>query len=278
MTKVEINPVLLHRLSDEFGIDIDGQDLVELIQPSAPLDTQPVFERLCKQAGQVAGFAIENQMVIGTFTYAKLPMVNDLQKGVDLLEAHDVVAALAGDRVAQQAIRGDGGASMDESLPDHTPPQDEFLVADADSSQNYAVNAVVAGKNLVIKGPPGTGKSQTITNLVATLIARGYRVLFVAEKRAAIDAVLSRLQRVDLGGLVMDLHDGSPNRRKVAQDLAATLDRASQTPPTNLADQHRDLATNRERVLAHTRCLHQRRAPWDISVFDLQARLLGLPR
>ena len=78
-------------------------------------------------------------------------------------------------------------------------PEDDFSVLDADSSQRSAIDAVLAGRSLVIHGPPGTGKSQTIANLIATLVARGRKVLFVAEKRAAIDAVLSRLKGVGLG-------------------------------------------------------------------------------
>ena len=65
---------------------------------------------------------------------------------------------------------------------------------DADSSQRNAIDTVLAGRSLVIHGPPGTGKSQTIANLIAALVASGRKVLFVAEKRAAIDAVLSRLK------------------------------------------------------------------------------------
>ena len=103
------------------------------------------------------------------------------------------------------------------------PPADEFLVLDADSSQNYAINAVLAGQGLIIKGPPGTGKSQTIANLVSSLVARGKRVLFVAEKRAAIDAVTKRLHQRKLGELVLDLHGGVSSRRKVAESLAAAL-------------------------------------------------------
>ena len=70
---------------------------------------------------------------------------------------------------------------------------------DADSSQNWAINAVLAGESLIIAGPPGTGKSQTISNLIGSLIARSKRVLFVAEKRAAIDAVLKRLEAQEIG-------------------------------------------------------------------------------
>ena len=67
---------------------------------------------------------------------------------------------------------------------------------DADASQHAAIDAVRAGAHLVIKGPPGTGKSQTIANLIAALAAEGKSALFVAEKRAAIDAVLGRLDRL----------------------------------------------------------------------------------
>ena len=82
-----------------------------------------------------------------------------------------------------------------------------------------------SGSHLVVHGPPGTGKSQTIANLVATLAADGRRVLFVAEKRAAIDAVVGRLDRVGLGDLVLDLHAGAQGRRRVARELVDGLDR-----------------------------------------------------
>ena len=69
------------------------------------------------------------------------------------------------------------------------------MVRDADKSQVSAINAIRSGRDLVIQGPPGTGKSQTIANAIAALTAEGKRVLFVAEKRAAIDAVVKYLQQ-----------------------------------------------------------------------------------
>jgi nitrogenase subunit NifH len=88
---------------------------------------------------------------------------------------------------------------------------------------------------LIVRGPPGTGKSQTISNLIATLIARGKKVLFVAEKRAAIDAVLKRLHTQGLAELVLDLHGGTGAKRKLAQDLAATLQTNARIPRPDVA-------------------------------------------
>ena len=105
-------------------------------------------------------------------------------------------------------------------------PEHDYSVLDADSSQRSAIGTVLSGRSLVIHGPPGTGKSQTIANLIAALVARGRKVMFVAEKRAAIDAVLSRLKSVDLGDMVLDIHDGTRDRMRIARDLGEALDEA----------------------------------------------------
>ena len=120
-----------------------------------------------------------------------------------------------------------------------------------------------------MKGPPGTGKSQTIANLIATLAARRQRVLFVAEKRAAIDAVLKRLDAEDLGHLVMDLHRTARSRRLIAQDLQAALDASSSTPLVDLTTQQAALVARRERLNRYTEALHRPRDPWGESLFTI---------
>ena len=141
----------------------------------------PLFERLAKAAHPLAGFGVSGRVVVGNFSYAKLPMVLDLETATDALLVSDLICAVAGDEAARDSVRA-RHPNVTLSEPDATPPWDEFLVLDADASQSYAINAAVGGADLVIDGPPGTGKSQTIANLIATLAARGSGdLLFVAE-------------------------------------------------------------------------------------------------
>ena len=273
----EINPTLLHVLASDFEVRTEAESLLELLDPEAdPPDASLLFERLAKEAGRVGGFGIDPRVVLANFSYAKLPMVNDLLAAEDLLARNTLICAIAGDEQARQALR-ERRADVSPSAPDFTPPADEYLVLDADSSQSYAINAVVAGADLVIDGPPGTGKSQTIANLIATLSARNKKVLFVAEKRAAIDAVLSRLEKVGLGDLVLDLHDGPGAKGKLAQAFAKALADAANARQPNVAVEQEQLARRRDTLVRRTAALHEVRQPWGISVYDLQAALIGVP-
>lgn len=98
------------------------------------------------------------------------------------------------------------------------------LVLPADDAQARAVRKASAGESFIIQGPPGTGKSQTITNLLAALVAEGKRVLFVCEKRAAIDVVAHRLRQVGLGEIVATVHDSQLDRKEVIADLGTTYE------------------------------------------------------
>ena len=250
----EVNPTLLHLLKVEHGVEVAEGDLLSVLDEEAePPDATELFERLIKTASMVADFSITPRVVIGNFSYARLPMVRDLENATEALVASELICALAGDEAARTAVRA-RHPEITESEPDHVPPQDEFLVLDADASQSYVINAAVAGADLVVEGPPGTGKSQTIANLIATLAARGQRILFVAEKRAAIDAVLDRLNRVGLGDLVLDLHEGAGSRRKLAAEIARALHTVGTVPkPDMTVDAGESDQTARRGRSAHRR-------------------------
>jgi hypothetical protein len=223
----------------------------------------------------VPGFAIAPRLVLTNFAYAKLPMVRDLKGAFDELVANDLIAAIAGDEEAREAVRAAGPGVDAVPRLDAVPPADEFLVLDADASQNYAINAVVGGQSLIIKGPPGTGKSQTIANLIASLVARQKRVLFVAEKRAAIEAVTKRLSEQELGGLVLDLHGGVGSRRAFAQAIGGRSS-SRMTPRVDFSAEQAKLQRHRKRLNDHAEAVHGLREPWGRSVYGLRAELIEL--
>jgi very-short-patch-repair endonuclease len=261
----EVNPVLLNKLATAFGA------ATEELADESP-DAIGGLLTKAAEAAEIPGFEIVDRRVIGTFTYAKLPMVRDLQAADDVLNDSDVVAAIAGDPDAQELLGADEGS---EPLLDQ--PEQDYSVLDADSSQRNAINTVLSGRSLVIHGPPGTGKSQTIANLIAALVARGRKVLFVAEKRAAIDAVLSRLKSVQLGGTVLDIHDGTRDRMRISRDLGDTLEQAQSTAEPDVDDLHRRLTDRQRRLARHASALHQVHQPWSVTPFQVQSALLGIP-
>lgn len=271
----EVNPVLLHRLGHDFGVHIGAEEVLADAEAATPeVEAEQAFENLAKLAMRVPGFAIMPATIVGTFVYEKLPMVQDINQGTNLLALSEVAAALAGDTAAARELAS--AESVDATAPDRIPLRDEYLVLDADSSQSRAINAVIAGHHLVVKGPPGTGKSQTIANLIATLAARGQTALFVAEKRAAIDAVVDRLASVGLDDLVQNLHGGGTSRRELAGSLQARLLRVSEEHQPHLADLGTTLVARREQMASHDQAMHREHAPWGISVFEAQSRLLGV--
>jgi len=113
-------------------------------------------------------------------------------------------------------------------LDEEFPPESTYQVVDADSSQLKAIAACARNFDLVIEGPPGTGKSQTITNLIAQALAVGKSVLFVAEKMAALEVVHNRLVQAGLGESCLELHSTKANKRTVMAEIARALDASLQ--------------------------------------------------
>ncbi len=273
---VELNPALLHKLETDFSCVVtDGQ----IADPDeVPSDPEAALDRLRAAASRVPGFAIARSVIVGTFTYRKLAMVRDLESNTEAAVSHDLVAALALHLPAQLSLRAHAPEPSEDDVA-ALHPRREHIVLDADSTQSRAIEAVAAGANLIIQGPPGTGKSQTIANLIATLAADGRSVLFVAEKRAAVDAVLRRLAGVGLDSLVMDLHGRRTSRREIAASLRAVLEAPRPQAPvaTDIDDLHRQLASRRRELDDHVEALHAPRGPSGMSLYDLEVGLREVP-
>ena len=269
----ELNPSLLNYLGTKFLLTIDEDALGNDFQQG---DVHRTLDALMEIARDVPGLSADDRVVLGTFSYAKLPMVRDLEHAPADVAAHPLVMALTGDPEARQQLRGGGlvFGDGDSDIAADPPPQDEFLILDADGSQSRVINAALQGRNLVMVGPPGTGKSQTIANLIAALAARGKSALFVAEKRAAIDAVTKRLNSTGLGSLVLDLHEGVRSRRQTADQLAKALETAQRSVEPDTARLHHELNRSKAQLADANNALHRTRSPWGLSVFDIHNELL----
>jgi hypothetical protein len=145
-------------------------------------------------------------------------------------------------------------------------------VMDADSSQSVVVEEVKRGRNLVVQGPPGTGKSQTITNIIASAVTIGKKVLFVSEKMAALEVVKSRFENIGLGDVCLELHSHKTNKKVVLEQVAKTLN-LGQPKHANFQQQAEELQAIRDRLNRYVKVLHQTLEPAGLSAYDLIGHL-----
>ncbi|GHS86024.1 DNA helicase [Actinomycetota bacterium] len=145
----------------------------------------------------------------------------------------------------------------------------------ADASQLDAVAAAVAGRTFVLEGPPGTGKSQTITNVLTRAVAEGRRVLFVAEKRAALDVVRARLDEVGMGPFALDLHDRGSKPSAVRAQIRAALDHTVEADADGLAVEQQTARGARRTLARYAERLHEQNDA-GLSFYSARTRLLAL--
>ena len=173
---------------------------------------------------------VRRQMTLGMLSFGKLAIWSDLdtKKNPGLLE-HELIKSI----FSRGTGGGNGGLHAEDYHIDSLPEAAQPLIYDADSSQHSAIIDVFSGKNLVINGPPGTGKSQTITNIIATALSKGQKVLFVSEKLAALEVVRSRLNRAGLGYFCLELHSHKTQKKKFLEDIQARIEQKF-PPPAQL--------------------------------------------
>lgn len=183
------------------------------------------FEELRDKVSHLSNWAIDEDAIeLGFFSFGKFMIYHDLDsekwpegnKPTD----HPNLKSLFEEGFKDLPPT----ATEDDYLDTETIANELFNVVDADSSQVLAMLAVNEGRNMVIQGPPGTGKSQTITNIIADAIGQGKKVLFVAEKMAALDVVKRRLDSINLGEACLELHSHKANKKELHEELKKVLD------------------------------------------------------
>ncbi len=278
-------PVSMERkkVGESFNLEWTGEDIQTNISLKAKLleggIELPDFE--FKKYGEVIdhylasvrravsrmdGWEVNSNVALGFFSFTKFVMYNDLNPeawadNVDLTK-NELIQAIF------NPAKNDHEAFREEDIDSRLEYQNMYQVLDADSSQIAAIQDVKAGRNLVVEGPPGTGKSQTIVNLIAELLAEGKSVLFVSEKMAALDVVKDRLTGVGLGKFVLELHSHKTRRKKFLKDLQkATNVRAQE--PLNIDQTIRKLETLRRQLDDYSQIIHKPVFAVNLSAFQL---------
>lgn len=199
---------------------------------------------------------VEDDIVLGFFSFAKFLMYRDLDPAnwpkAGRLSEHGIIKPLVSDGFEA----GEPLLPEEAHLDTHIPPAELLHIVDSDSSQSLAVYEVRKGRNLVIQGPPGTGKSQTIANIIASAVADGKTVLFVAEKMAALEVVKRRLDNAGVGDACLELHSNKANKRAVLEELRRTWELGAPRGD-GMASLNVRLAEARETLNSHADRLHQ---------------------
>jgi hypothetical protein len=248
------NLPLQQRLKDDFGIDLPELEIGEDWIP-----TDYFTEVESATAPRLRWKIDADGIQLGFFSFSKLLMYRDLATDAwpnDALVNHALTRGLLYEGFDREEPLFGPTDRLDEVLP----PEKLFHVVDADASQAKVIEEVRSGRNLVVQGPPGTGKSQTITNIIAAAVRDGRRVLFLAEKMAALSVVHERLVKVGLRDVCLELHSKSANKKSVVGELARTLSQAGAVPhvpgaPTELRksrDRLNDLAASLHRTIGTT--------------------------
>jgi very-short-patch-repair endonuclease len=211
------NPTLVEMLRQDFHLSLPFNE-AELPKDDAGLDVRRIWRTVAEAIKDVPGWEVSEEVVLSTFSFAKHLMWKDLVDRTDQLRESPVVRHLIDTPTAAYAtdLRFPDPTTLDDRLD----PARTFCPLPADSSQLTAVAAAAAGKDFVLVGPPGTGKSQTISNIIAQCLAEGRTVLFVAEKTAALEVVHRRLKQVGLGEFCLELHSNKARKTDVVAQLA----------------------------------------------------------
>ncbi|KUL42104.1 DUF4011 domain-containing protein [Actinoplanes awajinensis] len=264
-----LNPALMLRLRQS-GVTLPG------LEPGAELNVSEFWAHFTDTVARRHGWHIERTVILTCLTFHKEAIYRDLQENEERILAHPVVRALATTDQHRQTDAFKFTPIRPDEVDRLTPPEDVPLVLDADSSQRACVAAALAGHSFVMDGPPGTGKSQTVANMIGALLHAGKRVLFVSEKVAALDVVRNRLAEAGLDRYILELHGQQAGRREVATLLAAAVDEAPEAPGEGPAVDRGALRERREKLTAFAYAMNQTRQPLGATLHEIIGRCAGL--
>ena len=260
--ETQINVTLLEYLRQDHNVDISGLD--PLPEDDHGIDLPLIFQTVRNAVMAEKNWDVENVTCLGLFSFGQFVMWNDL---------HNRASELTENKIVNSLIDGQVSWTPSEKLTDLNR-LDEFIKPDkvavplpADSSQMAAIVTAAAGESFVLHGPPGTGKSQTITNMIANALYNGKSVLFVAEKMAALSVVQRRLEKIGLGPFCLEMHSNKAGKSAVLSQLEETLNLADTAKSGKFAGTSDELYKTRMELDKVIDAIHEKR-PFGGSLYN----------
>ena len=247
-----VNTTLVEFLRSQCGIAVSGVDPLPVDEHG--VDVAKTLDAFRAAIASQEGWEVFADATLGCFSFGKFVMWKDRSARADELTRHPLVDHLVG-----------GGGMFDdgievfppEEIAAHANPAELYCPVTADSSQLTAVLYSELGKTFVLHGPPGTGKSQTITNIIAHNLAKGKRVLFVSEKKAALDVVKDRLEKIGLMPFCLELHSNKTEKSHFYAQIKSALEVPETASPGEWEQVVTDLEKYRAELNGYVRALHR---------------------
>ena len=257
-----MNITLLEMLRQNFGISVPGLD--PLPTDESGINVKLIYSIIRHCIKNQRKWDVEEQAILGIFSFNKFIMWNDIHNNAHKLTQNKVVSSLINGKIEWDVTAEEVDAAyMDRQLS----PADIVLPIIADSSQLEAIYEAVHDKTFILHGPPGTGKSQTITNIIANALYKGKRVLFVAEKMAALSVVQNRLAGIGLAPFCREIHSNKTKKSTVISQLKETTEIIRRTPPEEFRKEAERLLKLRTELNKYIEALHKE-YPFGLSLYD----------
>ena len=260
---IMLNVTLTELLRQNYGIEVPL--LSNLPKDDHGVDVQLIFTMLRDALREQKRWDVEEECILGVFSFSKFLMWNDVHNHRKELLENKVIESLVAQRLTWQP---DPLTSTLREKDKQMRPDELALPVAVDSSQMAAVFEAGLGHSFILYGPPGTGKSQTITNLIANALFQGKRVLFVAEKMAALSVVQRRLAKIGLDPFCLEMHSNKVTKRHILDQFAKALGVTHIKSPEDYAHTAEKLYAERTKLIEYMEALHESKGEDGFSLYD----------
>lgn len=246
------NLSLEEKLKNDFGIKLPNFPQNDSLEPA------DYVRAIAKAVRGQQGWKVEpDEIQLGFFSFTKLRMFRDLDPREWPEGRTPADHPILGGLINGELPEPDGPATPTDRLDEAAQAEDLVTILDADGSQTEALLRARRSKVMVIQGPPGTGKSQTIANLIADAVMQEKKVLFVAEKLAALNVVKRRLDEAGLGDAGLELHSRGAKKKQVLEELRRTCEQGRPKLQVSRKEKLQELETARRRLTEYAHAVNE---------------------